>query len=635
MIAPRCQLCSLTVLQLKGQCEVVDPLYARGSHIPSDLVGWWHSGCLATHEAGRVWFEARLKTFRTIRGYVLVAELDGWTVLQSPRSNERIALGHGGQKYDLHNTELATSIAVDGGRLIPVQVREFNLHLDATPANAALIAAIQLSLDSVGSHPLADIVSRLGISDRLLHPQAIADGAFRRERRLRPHWSRCAVAARIDHGLFVPSMLAHYAGSANLAYTGIRRPMPSIDENLLRAAHNHRAASLDTSGLRPRLVRGIEEGWFDRAELRELAWSLRDRRNHAVDDLAFEPRGEVVDVIAEGVTIAVDIGELAACVKDLAREPEGEPGASMTAAELRSRLESHDAWVASLGRAGAQARLSHADLRRVDKAGLLLPDVVLHHAVLTSDKLAATDLHSATLFGASLNGADLSASTLDEADADGADFRGAEMLATKLVRASLVGASFERADMSAAVLDHADLLDARLDGANLRSTSLRGTIFERTSLVGADLRGAKELASAHVRSIIVGTGPGDYLVGDAARAWMDAAIREQRRAPQPGTRRVSVVELRSFDGVREKVDARFVLTADGTVVTVAPSEHHRRIADRDVERGLPGPNDTYVTRDAGLAFLQLLAPTFRGSRHYATTVFEMDEDEALTIAPPA
>jgi hypothetical protein len=54
-----------------------------------------------------------------------------------------------------------------------------------------------------------------------------------------------------------------------------------------------------------------------------------------------------------------------------------------------------------------------------------------------------------------------------------------------------------------------------------------------------------------------------------------------------------------------------------------------------VERGLPGPNATYVTRDAGLAFLQLLAPTFRGSRHYATTVFEMDKDEALTIAPPA
>lgn len=99
------------------------------------------------------------------------------------------------------------------------------------------------------------------------------------------------------------------------------------------------------------------------------------------------------------------------------------------------------------------------------------------------------------------------------------------------------------------------------------------------------------------------------------------------------SRRVSVVEFRSFDGEREKVRARLVLTADGAVVTVASIEHYGRVVDKDLEHGVPGPGKTYVKRDAGLVFLELLAPNFRGSRYYATKVFEMDEPDAMTPPP--
>jgi hypothetical protein len=107
----------------------------------------------------------------------------------------------------------------------------------------------------------------------------------------------------------------------------------------------------------------------------------------------------------------------------------------------------------------------------------------------------------------------------------------------------------------------------------------------------------------------------------------------QRRGGATATRRVSVVELRSFDGKRERVRGRLVLTPDGTIVTVAPTEHYRRVVDDDLQRGVPGPGNTYVTRDAGVAFLELLAPNFRGSAYYATKVFEMEETDAMTPPP--
>jgi hypothetical protein len=98
-------------------------------------------------------------------------------------------------------------------------------------------------------------------------------------------------------------------------------------------------------------------------------------------------------------------------------------------------------------------------------------------------------------------------------------------------------------------------------------------------------------------------------------------------------KRVSVVELRIYDGTKYDILARFVHASDGSIVTVALSEHDRRIADNTIRNGLPGPNGTMVRRNAGLRFLELLAPNFRGSEFFATRVFEMDEPAAMVIVP--
>jgi len=108
---------------------------------------------------------------------------------------------------------------------------------------------------------------------------------------------------------------------------------------------------------------------------------------------------------------------------------------------------------------------------------------------------------------------------------------------------------------------------------------------------------------------------------------------QRRRARFHEPRQVPVVELRSFDGTTEEIVARFVLTTTGQVVTIARTEHTRQVADKSVAR-VPGGRNTWLTRDDGLAFLEELPPNLRGSRIFATKVFEMDETAALTLPRP-
>jgi hypothetical protein len=103
----------------------------------------------------------------------------------------------------------------------------------------------------------------------------------------------------------------------------------------------------------------------------------------------------------------------------------------------------------------------------------------------------------------------------------------------------------------------------------------------------------------------------------------------QPAAPSPG--RVSVVEMRAFDGETTTTWARFVLLGDGTIRIVGRTDNDIRVADEMTARGVPGARGAVVTRDRGLEFLRLLAENFRGSVELATPVFEMDADAALVL----
>jgi hypothetical protein len=109
--------------------------------------------------------------------------------------------------------------------------------------------------------------------------------------------------------------------------------------------------------------------------------------------------------------------------------------------------------------------------------------------------------------------------------------------------------------------------------------------------------------------------------GDPAESWRAAS----------DVRRVSVVEMRAFDGETTTTWARFVLLGDGTIRVVGKSDNDIRAADEMTARGVPGARGAIVTRDRGIEFLRLLAENFRGSAELATPVFEMDADAALVM----
>jgi hypothetical protein len=99
---------------------------------------------------------------------------------------------------------------------------------------------------------------------------------------------------------------------------------------------------------------------------------------------------------------------------------------------------------------------------------------------------------------------------------------------------------------------------------------------------------------------------------------------------------VQVVELREYDGTTETTVARFVLTpGTGQVSIIGCTKNGARTAETLAGAGVPGAMGRTVTRDAGIEYLRLLRENFRGSRLFATDVFEMAEQEAMTgFSPP-
>lgn len=213
MTIRNCTSCGLPVIELRGEFEKLDPLYARGSSVPDETVGWWHTRCLAGSEAALIWYEARLKNYREMRGWTTVADLEEWTVVADSRGGTRLALGHNGQILDMPEGSGAAARPVEGGHVYPTVWPEYNLNLEPTNENAATIAAIQAALASNGTYPLPDLFVALGIADRVLHPEALELGVFRFDGGARRNWGQHSVAARAEYWIFMPSALEPYRGS--------------------------------------------------------------------------------------------------------------------------------------------------------------------------------------------------------------------------------------------------------------------------------------------------------------------------------------------------------------------------------------------------------------------------------------
>jgi uncharacterized protein YjbI with pentapeptide repeats len=164
----------------------------------------------------------------------------------------------------------------------------------------------------------------------------------------------------------------------------------------------------------------------------------------------------------------------------------------------------------------AQATLRGANLSEADMFG----------AVLSESDLQSADLSGAVLRGASLRGANLTKANLTDADLRGGvmlgnggesfgnertdmtqclmdyaqgtrakmsnvDFRGSSMVGANLQGAKMFGSDLSEVDLSYANLRGADLSDTRLDNTNLNGSDLNGAQLSNATIKNVSLRAAK------------------------------------------------------------------------------------------------------------------------------------------------
>jgi hypothetical protein len=213
MSLARCVVCGLPVLELKGEYANLDSFYIQDDGPPADTAGQWHALCLAKSSVARSWHDVRVNNFRDVRGYVLLARLPSWTLLEHSRTREVLAFGHDGRLLNLSLGGKSKARKVAGGAVYPVELPEYHLRLEQSSENAALIASIQEALSAKKEYPLPLLVDALSINDRIMHPVALERGRLLFERRLRRSWESDTVSVVIEYGVFVPDELEAFVGA--------------------------------------------------------------------------------------------------------------------------------------------------------------------------------------------------------------------------------------------------------------------------------------------------------------------------------------------------------------------------------------------------------------------------------------
>ena len=203
MRPPTCVACALPVLELLGQFATLPPYLIVAGSPPAQTAGTWHLPCLRTHGVGEQWAAVLERNYLDVRQYALVAREPRWTVIRHPRTGEVLALGHSGGILPLsgHGPAFETS----AGRAYRVREAEYWLEWDQP-----LIAAVQERLRRTGSVPVRDIAGRLGIEQRLVHPEVLVAASFQLDEELVPDWQSTVVGAPVEYAVHLPDELAAY-----------------------------------------------------------------------------------------------------------------------------------------------------------------------------------------------------------------------------------------------------------------------------------------------------------------------------------------------------------------------------------------------------------------------------------------
>jgi hypothetical protein len=198
-----CVACKLPVLELEGQFAKLDSYFLGDAGPPEESAGWWHLSCLRASDVGPAWQAARLRNYRDVRKFELVAEPPGWAVIRDPRSGASIAIGASGESLELRTASKVVAREVDGGLVIKRVEATFHLEL----ADEAVVADMQRILEQTSVYPLSAVLAALGIADRAVDPVALDGATLRFDKGLRSFWARRGISAQIEYGVFVPQAL--------------------------------------------------------------------------------------------------------------------------------------------------------------------------------------------------------------------------------------------------------------------------------------------------------------------------------------------------------------------------------------------------------------------------------------------
>jgi hypothetical protein len=198
-----CIGCERPILELRGQFALLDSFYVDDDETLLESAGAWHARCLLDSPYGEAWFVAKRRNFVSVRRYEEVAELPECSVLRNPNTREMLAVQRTGMLLSLSFSNRPRRVA-DG--FVGTVSEEYNLEL----ADRDAIEAIQDALSGPGSFPLLALFEILGISDRVVHPEALERSVLRYARDTPGRRSRNFVCVRAEYGVFVAAALEPY-----------------------------------------------------------------------------------------------------------------------------------------------------------------------------------------------------------------------------------------------------------------------------------------------------------------------------------------------------------------------------------------------------------------------------------------
>jgi hypothetical protein len=203
-----CFICNLPVLELNGQFEKLDTylLNEDDAAYQQNAFGWCHTSCLSKSNWGQFWTERRVWHLTKVKGFSQVYSGTCLSVMQNPRTDERIALRSDGVSFNIKPSLLGHRKDYSGGILLPV-FEEINLELD----EPTLIHDIRDALVRVKYFPLQQLIEALKLNDYLLYPQAVIDGSLRFDKALKREWVDNWVSANVSYSQFIPQEILDLA----------------------------------------------------------------------------------------------------------------------------------------------------------------------------------------------------------------------------------------------------------------------------------------------------------------------------------------------------------------------------------------------------------------------------------------